>query len=216
MPARLSHAGLGLARAAVVACGVATATAQSLTPALRVTVMTTVGEEVKGLFLGATESEVTVESQGRKITLPLRDVTYLAFAASPPSGAAIAYPSPMTPASQLRAECLALENEGRLSEALARCKEAERLDPSDPLTVKALARTRQKIRSREGREKAAPYKRLVTVLKDARRYAESAACFDEAIRLDPNDEKFYSENRAIRETWTPSSCPVDATSGRTQ
>ena len=216
MPSGASHAGRGLFLAVLLTAGAPAGAAVSAPPRQPVTVMTNTGEEIQGLFLGATESEVTVETQGRKVTLPLRDVSYLAFAGRPPSGAPVSYSGPSTPAAQLRLEGAGLESEGRLTEALARYEEAARLDPSDALTQRALERTRQKIRVREGRERAADFKRLTVALKDARRYPEAAACFDEAMRLDPTDEKFYRDNRAIRESWAPSSCPADKTAGKLQ
>jgi tetratricopeptide (TPR) repeat protein len=100
------------------------------------------------------------------------------------------------------------EQAGRLDEALRRYEEAAKLDPADTLTAKAVERVRQKVSVQEAGKKAALYKKLAVELKDARRYGEAAACYDQAIRLDPHDEKFKESLAAMRHYWAPTTCPA--------
>jgi len=174
------------------------------------TVVTIKGESIEGRFLGATGAELTIDVGSRIMTLTLRDVSYVSFVGRPVSAEAVTYATKASPSSQLRMEGSVHETGGRLSEALRKYEEAAKLDPSDPATIKALGRVRQKIQAQEAATKAARYKKLAVELKETRRYAEAAACYDEAVRLDPYDQAFRESLAALRHYWEPTTCPVGA------
>jgi len=187
------------------------ATSPASTGSLPVTVVTTAGESVEGRFVGASSLEVTVATSNGDEVIPLAEVSYISFVGRPAD--VMSFAKPATKAADLRMQGKRLEASKRYEEALARYEEAERLDPDDPLTMRALKQIHLKIRIRNGRAQAAPFKTLVPKLRDARRYREAAACYEAAIRLDPYDEKFRDEWKALRHYWEPSECPVNATEG---
>src|SRR4030095_8521503 len=111
---------------------------------------------------------------------------------------------------QLRTEGFTSETAGRLDEALRKYEETAKLDPNDPLTIKALDRVRRRIAAEEAARRAAAFKQLAVELKDAGRYGEAAACYDEALRLDPNDQKFRERLASMKHYWQPTTCPTSA------
>jgi tetratricopeptide (TPR) repeat protein len=175
-----------------------------------VTVVTLKGESIKGTFLGASGAEVQIETSSRLLTLQLRDVSYISFVGRPTSAETVSYALPATPSSQLRTEGFTHESAGRLDEALRKYEEAAKLDPNDPLTIRALDRVRRRISAQEAARKSAAHKKLAVELRDAGRYGEAAACYDEALRLDPNDKKFREQLAPMRHYWQPTTCPISA------
>jgi len=172
------------------------------------TVVTLKGESVEGRFIGASDTELTIDTPGRRLTLSLRDVSYVSFAGRPPSAEAVSYTKPESRSAQLRMEGSVSETAGRLDEALGKYKEAAKLDPADPKTIAVLQRVRRRMSALDGAKRAAPYKKLAVELKGRSRYPEAAACYDEAMRLDPLDENFKISLAPIRDNWLPSTCPV--------
>jgi tetratricopeptide (TPR) repeat protein len=175
---------------------------------LPVTIVTLKGETFAGAFLEASASEVTLRIGDRTVLLPLTDVSYISFSGDAPRVGSVTLAPPSTPVSSRRMVAFELERSGRLDEALREYVTALELDPSDRRTKTAVERVRQKIKLREGRNKALEYKRLTGSLKEAGRYREAAACYDEALRLDPADEKFREKHKHMRQAWQPSACPT--------
>jgi len=109
------------------------------------TVVTLKGEFVEGRFISASDTELTIDTPGRRLTLSLRDVSYVSFAGRPPSAEAVSYVKPESRSAQLRMEGSVSETAGRLDEALGKYEEAAKLDPADPKTVVALQRVRRRM-----------------------------------------------------------------------
>lgn len=126
------------------------------------------------------------------------------------------YAKPETPASTLRAAGMADEQAGRLEQALGHYLEAAKADIHDELNTRALDRVRQKIAAQAAATNAAPFKKMALALNEAGRYAEAAACYDEATRLDPGDGKFKEQLAPTRHYWNPSECPVKRESAPTK
>jgi hypothetical protein len=92
---------------ALVASGMAVAPCAA--DGIPATVVTLKGDSIEGKFLGATETDLTIETSSRLVTLQLRDVSYISFVGRPPSAETVSYAIPATPSSELRAQGLASE-----------------------------------------------------------------------------------------------------------
>jgi tetratricopeptide (TPR) repeat protein len=173
--------------------------------AVSAVVMTVRGETIEGRFIGATGTELTIETPSRRVALRLAEVSYVSFGGRP---GAVSHALPNTPSSDLRVQGAVLESAGRLEDARLKYEESAKLDPGDVLTLRALTGVNRRIEARDSVVRAAPYKALTPKLRDAGRYGEAVACYLEAVRLDPRDEKFKEAFKALAHYWKPSSCPT--------
>lgn len=171
-------------------------------------VLTRQGEYIEGRLNGATADEVTIQAADRLVVLKLRDVAYISFQGRLDKPGEVPPTTLETPASRLRMDADAHERAGRLDDASRIYDQALKVDPDDPRTIKSRDRVRKAIGVRE----ALPYKRQVSALRDAGRFAEAAACYDEALRLDPTDLDFRQEFHGVRHYWQPTTCPIQAVS----
>lgn len=190
--------------AAFILAGLAVSGTAAETPA---TVATIQGDLFTGRFVGAGDGELSVQVGSRTLKIPLRDVRYISFV-GPLGTQPTAHAKPETPASRLRADALADERAGRLEEALRKFLEAAKLDDERQLSTTAAERIRQKLAAQASAVKAAPYKKLALALNDAGRYREASACYDDALRFDPNDSQFREQLAPTRHYWQPTVCPI--------
>jgi hypothetical protein len=80
--------------------------------AVSAVVMTVRGETIEGRFIGATGTELTIETPSRRVALRLAEVSYVSFGGRP---GAVSHALPNTPSSDLRVQGAVLESAGRLA-----------------------------------------------------------------------------------------------------